>query len=430
MRIRAAMAWTLVAAMAGCAGPATRVATTSAPTPVSATALPPSLETARTGMAGHVYVHVVDREGTPVAGALVRAYHVENGAPQTRRPPQATDGLGRVVLELDEPGLYRICLEEAPGIAFGWLRRGVYAHSVRVSIDEAETVGHGVRIVAPRPGGVEIRVDRSDLSNDDRVSVTLRRRYPNGDLLSRHDSNTRPEPSFGVARRTESWLWEELPEGAYVARISVPEKRTARFVGVDVAAGAVTSVGVAPGPPGDPLVISYDGPREEGVRQHVWLNPMDGRPDLVRGSLHEAPHRSLGATPGRYVAILPRGGAAMVVDVPDVGPGEQIRVHLAPPAWTSPAAGGVTVTLRVLRDRERVGGVFFGLAPPASEHLRSGSWLRVGNTYKIENVSPGDWDVVVLNRVYTDFAGIPQPIIRRLRVAHEDVALNVRVSTE
>lgn len=392
-------------------------------------AFPVSEATARTGEPRHVYVTVVDRDGAPMRDARVRLCRVENGSHVNEHPAKSTDALGRVVLEADAPGLHRVSLEEAPGIATGWLRRGAYAHAAQVVVEEGETVGHGVRIVAPRPGSLEIRVHRGTLGPEDRVSVTLRRRYPNGDLLSRHDSNTRPEPFFGGVTGTESWLWDELPEGAYVARVSVPEKRTSRFIAAEVSPAALTTYDVGPGAPGAPLVLSFDGQRD-GVRKQLSLNPLDGGPDLVRGSLDAGPYRSFGASPGRYVAILPRVGASMVIDVPEVAVGEQARIRLAPPGWTRRADGGATVTVRVLRDGEHVPGVFFGLAPPAPEHLRSGSWLRTGTSQRIEEVPPGDWDLVVLNGVFAEYAGLPLPIVQRVRVGTDDVVVNVRVSTE
>lgn len=427
MRIVTAGAAVLVAALAACAG------TGASSVPAETPSLPHGVETARTGWPGTITATVVHADGRPVAGAKVRLLVAKNGFMQRTRTVVATDGIGRAVLATEAPGLHRVALEETPGVAPGWLMRSFRWFRCDVDVAPGERVGHSVRLVAPRGGALRVTSSRSGLAPDERISVSVRRRSPSGDLLSCHSYDW-PDAETDASGATESRLFEGLPEGDYVVRVGAPEVRTARFHDARVAAGATTVLRADPGPPGPPLEIelAHEVPPAEGWsdgRHRVWLNPRDGGACLVRGAVQPEPHLSRGAGPGGYVAILSGLDAAMAVELREVGEGDGWRVRLRPPAWVTAPPGERTVDVRVLRGHDRLGDTFVALALPASQHLRSGEWMRAhtGGRTRFARVPPGDWDVLVVNGVYGSYAGLPDLTVKRIRVDRDDLLVTVRV---
>jgi hypothetical protein len=391
---------------------------------------PHPVATERVGRPGTITATVVHTDGRPVVGATLRLFVERDGRMQRTREVGTTDGLGRAVLDADGPGLYRVALEETPGVEKGWLLRGSPWHAFDVLVRDSAGAGHGGTLVAPRGAALEVTVARDGLWSDEAVSVSLRHRTPAGDFRSPHSAKP-PVPVRDAAAATETRLFERLPEGEYEVRVGAPELRVAHFERVAVTPGRTARLVASLGEPGPLLRVSYDGPpsseRSDG-RQRLWLNPYDGRAALVRGPLEPEPLESRAAEPGRYVAILPDLAAAMAVELREVGAGSGWHVRLRPPSWLDPGEGR-TVTVRVLRGHERLLGAFVALALPAERHLRSGQWMRThtGGRTHFENVPPGDWDVLVVNGVYQWFAGLPPLTVRRVRVGRKDVVVTVQV---
>ncbi len=387
---------------------------------------PRSFEAGRAGLPGSILVRAIHRDGTAAFGSHVRLSRLERGLFRQGGRPVPVDVNGIATFTELDPGRYRVALETAPAVERGWLRWGANAaHGVSFAVAPDERIGHTARLVVPRAGVLRVVVDRAGLATDERLTVSVRRVYPNGQVRPRHDSAKAGNETQTATRHASIFVYRALPEGRYSVRVNVMERRTSTAATVAVHAGETNVARLAVGPPGVPVRITYDGPRVDAagkaVRHVVWINPLDGSMDVMHGDGEQhfdTPQTVLtsrGGRPGPYVAILPRLQAARVTAVT----APEHHVHLAPPAFVHPVPGGATVRVTVAVGGDPITGAFLALAPAADRHLFDGEWMRTrtGGGTTFEGVPPGDWDVLVIDRAWGQILGLPNsPTIHRIHI--------------
>lgn len=371
-----------------------------------------------------VRVLVVHPDGAPVPGAQV--------ALGRRGRPATTDAEGRAVLTPEHPGRYLAVVVETPDVRHGWLHRHLESTSVPVEVGYREVAPAEVRLVVPRGGSLRVLLDRKDAPYEEprsRVEVSLRRYYPDGTLWSPHDGDYREverlDPEGGRTRLT----FTDLPAGRYRLTTSAPDRtRTSRTV--EVRPGAPTEIATALGDPAPPVTFRYRGPFGERGTQRFNVNPLalgEGSADLAHGTFAEGEpaFRTRALRPGPYALFLWDLNLAMWVEVPEEGE-RVVDVHV-PEALVAPT-GDRMLTVLLFSDGVPFRGLPILLAPVRADPLAPGRWFRFSHGPRdfFERLGPGTYDVLVLDGGWGGRMNLaPNPLVRRVSIASEDVDLRI-----
>jgi hypothetical protein len=407
----------VMSAMAACAAPARRpVAMPEAPMPPPPTIPPAS-----------VVVHVTGPDGAPEAGMKVGVVPL---TPENKvHGPSTTGADGTVRFGRLTPGLYRVGLLGGGGLAEGWmLHDDAWATSTVFEVGVAELIGRRVDLFAPAAGTLEATADVEGSIDPGAVRLDVLRRYPDGSW--RPSQN---ETSWSGRREGPriAWRLDGVPDGSY--RVVLRAKgRSSSHQDVDLRAGArTTPVHLVPGPPAPAvqLVFEGDAPAAEGGEQTFALVELGDAPfgDVAHGTFGGEPRAAVvdSVRPGRYLLVLWRSRLAVRVDVPAQGD----AIRLTPPKGVSGGGGSRVIHAEVLAGATAMPGLVFALAPASDDPLAVGRWFRIVDSVpgSFPDVPAGDHDLVVLDGLHGAQLGIrPNPTIRRIHVADDDVALTLR----